>query len=63
MINCEWIYCEHNQMSRICSCNNVVLRCATSQDLIDEQIVGEETQVTRDNSGNVLMCDSYECMK
>lgn len=64
MIKCGWKYCKHNQMTEICSCTeDIVLRCATSQDLIDEEIIDEENESDVRNCCSVLMCDSYECME
>lgn len=62
-INCEWSYCKYNEMTGVCHKDNIALRCATSNDLATEGIIKEETQDTRDNAGNVLICASYECMR
>lgn len=60
-IKCEWVCCKYNEMTGECHRDSIVLKCATSQDLIDERIIKEETKDTKDNSGNMLICKSYEC--
>lgn len=63
MIKCEWIYCKYNEQTGICKCDkDIVLRGATSKDLIEEEIIKEETEISKANSSNVLMCDNYETM-
>lgn len=62
MIKCEWIYCKYNKMTGICKCENITLRGATTTDLIDENIIKEETNLSKENSSNVLICKNYETM-
>lgn len=63
MIKCAWIYCRYNEMTGICNCDKeIVLRMATSKDLIEEGIIKEETELSKENSCNVLMCKNYETM-
>jgi hypothetical protein len=62
-IKCEWIYCKYNQTTGECNCNkDIILRGATIEDLMQEGIIKEETQQTKENSSNVLICDNYETM-
>ena len=64
MIKCGWLYCKYNQITGICSCvEDIVLRRATSQDLIDEGIIDKETEGSIENCSSVLICDNYECME
>lgn len=63
MIKCEWIYCKYNQMTGVCKCDkDIILKGATSQYLIDEEIIKEETELSKCNSSNVLICVNYETM-
>lgn len=63
MIKCEWIYCKFNKMTGICACNDTIsLRCATIDDLISEDIIETETELSKENSSNVLICNNYVTM-
>ena len=63
MIKCGWIYCKYNEETGVCKCDkDIVLRMATSKDLIEEGIMQEETEWSKANSCNVLICDNYETM-
>ena len=63
MIKCDWIYCKYNGTSGVCNCKDeILLRCATIEDLIDEDIVKNEIGVSTQNCGNVLICKNYISM-
>lgn len=62
MVKCEWKYCKHNEMTGICKLENISLRCATAKDLIDEEIVKDETKLNKNNCSDVLICEQYETM-
>lgn len=62
MIKCEWKYCKYNELSGVCHKENITLRCATVDDLIDEDIIDSETELSKNNCGSVLICADYISM-
>lgn len=62
MIKCDWIYCKHNMVSGICKLENITLKSATFKDLVDEEIITNETEINKENCSNLLVCEQYETM-
>ena len=62
MIKCEWKYCRYNELSGLCHKEDITLRCATVDDLIEEDLINNLNDINKDECGSLLICADYISM-